>query len=590
MNSILLRLFLCITLMIPSPLFANKYMDGAKEVVQSLEERANVVVDQLIINDVSNAIKLASFEAVKSSDYEQALNLAFESAKTMELQYDKFLLEPQAEYVTTKKSVEESINNYAALYKKQMDMSWFVSDVTSQRQTSVGLIKMALGNLQQTCLEGRFDSSENVGIMLSSELPSYEFSLRTTFNSNIPLNLLDYKGLTYHHDEEILQVMYDAGQIGLMASGLVFSAGVSAGLNALIFDTTAKGSWAVFKGGFASGTPGAFSSGLLAATPYIIAAVVVMMAVTHFVNRRKYEKIKRQRVAAEFYKFNNTQRSQWVVNEYKERCGEVVDSLKPVIADLDIIEKNVNSPEAIFSYYKPEIAKLEKTNQDWEIYASASCKVQLHENYNNKKCADYKNQNESSTSCAYNEKTLVGNGCFINFDENGKLIDSDIEGFQKIISEYTSEEHDQLNDADTKVSVLRYLIFKSFASNFSEVTQSLYSKINTVLDKKRKTAFQRLLQLAGTYNQSITNQNQVLLYEKSEAEGMVFEFEGEYQEIVSEAISVVFEKSPPSLLYKNFLDFQGRFEKFHEDHLYLPESINLNIRLKKLKNILLMEI
>lgn len=595
----ILKLFICITLVFPLPIYADSFMDGAKKAVRELEERSNQVVNNLILVDVTNALMQAASESIKTSEYSRSLEIFLESTVEMEKQYDIFLSNPELEYVTTRNSVRESISKYLSLYNKQMDMAWITSEAIRQRKSSVEIIKMALASLDRTCKVGKFNSEAGVSAALSQELPAYDYSfrfLKQHISTDNMFDVLGYTGLTYQHDEELLRVLYDTGQIGLAASSVLVSIGIKSGLNALVFDAFTK---KAFVGGFKAATSSTtFTSTLMAATPYIVAAVIVMIVITDFVNRRKYEKLKKQRVAAEFYKFNNTQRSQWIVNEYKDRCREIIKSLNPVVKDLDFIEKNLNNPSAIFSYYKPEVEKLENEYNEWNTYALASCQKSLSDDFDRRHCVtaeefvkidalEYQKKNKKIPTCIYNDQVLVTQNCSLNFDESGTL-NFDKAKVEATIKTYDTNIFSVQDDVNKRVNVPRYLFYKSFAQDFSKVSHDLHKRINVVLDKKRRSAFQSLLKLAGVYNQSA--RNQLLLSKKTEAESVLYAFEYEFQQIVSEAIAVIFEKSAPSVLKNNIIDFHDRFKEFHNNHLFMKESIELNIRVKNLTNILQLKI
>ncbi|MCO5113651.1 MAG: hypothetical protein M9899_05705 [Bdellovibrionaceae bacterium] len=589
-----LKIFLCFCLILPTPLFAETYMGGAKKTVQALEDRAHLIVDNLILVDVINAIQFAAEESIKTSQYGYALESFITKSIEMEAQYDKFLLEPQVEYVTTRKSIEDTLDKYLSFYTKQIDMAWIVSEHERQRQSSVKLINMALGSLKNTCQQGRFNPNVDARAMLSEELPAYDFTFRKIGHSSTFLNLLDYQGVNYHHDEKLLQAMYQAGQFGLTASSILISSAVVTGLEAVIFK---EASLLAFKKGFIATTSSStFSSALLAATPYIIAAVVVMIIVTDFVNRRKMEKLKRKRLEAEHYKFENTPRTQWIENEYKERCSEVIQMLNPIAQDLDFIEKFAHAPQEIVKYYKEDISDLKKEDEAWSEFALASCQKDLAESYEKRACVtteefinldiqDYQSKNKSIPTCIYNEQAIAGTNCNIMFDQNGEL-DIDKDKIQSIVDSYSDPNGSHLDDLEKRIKILRYQMYNAFAHNYESVSQELYYRINTVLDQKRRSAFQRLLKLAGIYAQSSQNQNQIALDQAAEGQKELYYLENEFQDIVSLAVSVTFEKSSPTLLLKSLVDFKKRFETFHQEHLYMTESIDLNIRLKKLQTLL----
>jgi hypothetical protein len=579
----LFKLILCLSVLTSSPAFSNQFQDDAESVILALENRSRALVSHRVYNDISDALKYSMMKTVNAGLYGDKISDFHNSILNLEAQYERFLIDPANEYIVTNELVKKSLLEYLNIYNAQIELSWSPSQIATEKSTASSLVLLTLNNFKKICADGTFDPSVDNSVPLSTKLPAYDSEISAFVGiGDSTYSFISYRGLNYENDNEVIKVLNDAAGITFTTSAAVTGYGVAQGLVALT-----EGS--AFMPAFSSALGGA-STTALTVLPYAAVAVIIMSVVIDFSNKKKLERLKRQRVKAEFYKFNNTMRSQWMKNEYREECGEIIGFLEPIYKDLNFIESNKNYPENIRSYYSSDITKLKESYSNWELYSSAKCKIELSDLYNSKKCEILSNSNtkkSSNANCFVNEKSVYSRSCDLQIDSNYDLL-IDVEKLNEIINKFSN---DSVDDSNIKVNekflsnginVLRYLFYQNFAKDYSMISERIFLDVGAQLDLKRKESFQRLLKLTAIYKKT---SEEILDLDMKNDLNSLREFNilnSKFKELVALSIRVIFEKGSKYHLALQIHEFKDVFGVYRNNHLYLTDVSSLNLKLNKL--------
>lgn len=573
----IISILLCIHFALPHTALANQFMDDAKKLVAEYDRAAENVVDAKINNDVHQSLILSLNQLAKLKESDDRIKEFADIMKYLEASFANFLENPNEDIELTQEYVQRAILAYTLLYNESISASWTPLYADQQYASVPGLIKQGLVHLKEKCAAGDWPTEYPLAIQMGDALPKFEYDYSVYLGNGSQLPHANFSPHNYVEDNKTQKFLMQSAGTAFSITGAYAAPGMVHGLT----------------GYGAAGATTGFSGTMIAAFPYAAAALVAVAAITSISASRKREKLAKQRLAADYYKFNNTRRSIWLKEEYKERCADVVKLTEPLLKDVTYIQLKNSEPEAVKKYYSADLKSLKAASESFVAYEDAKCKKELSSLYFNNQCLraeqaktgkENDSENKTAPPCMI-ENNIVRNmrkNCELS--EENKKLKINWDDIDKAIAKFESGDVSENVALDYATKHIRYITRNMFVENYSAFQNNIRQYVGNGVYQSRQKALQRLQKLIAVYRKSKFAQETQLIETDLELFKQYSELKAQHLHLVGQAIQVIFGKVTPSDFQKNLKSFREDLEPFHDKYLYVSnvrDLMNLLMQLEK---------
>ncbi len=573
----LITALLCLQFAVPPSAYGNPFMENAKSTVEEQNRAADHFLDAQISMDVNSSIVRSMLHLSKLKDADGRLAHFQQAMNNLEVKFSKFLENPEENIELSKEDVKKVIDAYSLLYSEAIGHSWTPMSIDQQFASVPGLIEQALTHLQETCNNGDWSENFDLAIKMGDKLPKFEYDY-SIYIGNDQIPSVKFAPHNYVEDNKTQKFLLEASTVAFSATGM-FAAGAATNYLA---GTAVVG-----------GIGGSASAAMVAAFPYAAVAVVVMIAITSISAARKREKMARQRLEADFFKFTNTRRSIWLKEEYKQRCQDVVDITKPFLKDVVYVQSVKSDPVLVEKYYSKVLPQLEKASNTFNEYQSAKCQVELAASLAANKCVSGEEYAKIDAD-EYKKKNMEIPNCFVEKDQavsarqcvvplKGGKVDLDVAPLEKTIAKFKKENSDQNSEMDFAVQNIRMIGYNMFVKNQSKFHSDVRSYVGNGLYKNRQMAFARLQKLIGIYRKAKFGMHDELIEKDLALFQKYSQMKARYIGLVAESIGVIFGTGDSSELRLSIKDFRIEMQTFYENYLHVKDVSDLMSGLQQLE-------
>lgn len=531
---------------------ANEFMDSAIEAARKNLELA----DKFAIALVESDFEKAYFDITKTignieriySDYSRFL----EAREALQKKFMNFANMNLSEIEKTAKEVQRLREHYHDLVRERFDLSGVPTQLARRYENMSSVLTDIVDRFETICKTGRSDFSYDAGIPPEPPPPPYYFDIMATFSTEMPA--VSYNGLNYHVEHKTRSDIIKGSSTAFSISGSILL----------------------------SGATGSVATMASYVCPVAGAVFAVAVAVQHFENMSEANKIARQYVEAEQYKFLNMKRDDYIAEKYRENCEARVATLKELIP---ILEKIDAGGEVAQSLIREEESRIEEMKEFKARLAEANlakCRLHLSRQAANNTCVKTtaSDQEKAKAACVISEENIVNlpepyPGCQITVDANGNYKDKSAD--EELVTSISNEE-------------IRKYIYHRLTLTLGKDRQNFIESVrNTsweLIDRDKEMAFSKFLQFIALVRQM----NQSNLTRKVNADiANMNEFEklrGRFLDLVAVSIKVAFGQESRAVYTQSLGHFERDFEKFYKKYLNNREVRALDSAFRKLKGIM----